>query len=184
MKRKFGDAWLILREGDLTLEDADAIVNAANPSLLGGGGVDGAIHRRGGLAILEECRRIRERLGRPLAPGEAVMTTGGQLKARHVIHTVGPVYDRHPDPEGCLRSAYVRSLELAAGHGLRTLAFPSIATGAYGFPICLAAPIALRTVRDHLLAGGSSLVEVRFVLFGADAYNAYETSLVQAGRES
>jgi O-acetyl-ADP-ribose deacetylase len=146
--------------GDITQQDTDAIVNAANTTLLGGGGVDGAIHRAGGAAILEECRRLG---GCPT--GDAKLTTGGRLKARHVIHTVGPVYrdGRHREPE-LLASAYRRSLEVASEHGLRSVAFPSISTGAYSYPVRDAARIALRTVADYLREH-EDLQKVRFVLF-------------------
>ncbi len=178
MAPTFGGCRVVLRTGDLTLDDADAIVNAANPSLLGGGGVDGAIHARGGPEILEACRRIRaERGGAPLPPGEAVITPGGRLAARHVIHTVGPIFDEHPDPDACLAAAYRACLDIAAARGFRTVAFPSLSTGAYGFPIERAAPIALRTVRDRLLEGGHGLAEVRFVLFSDAARRTFETAL-------
>jgi O-acetyl-ADP-ribose deacetylase (regulator of RNase III) len=161
-----------LVHGDITREETDAIVNAANTSLLGGGGVDGAIHRAGGPAILEECRRIG---GCPT--GEAVLTTGGNLKARYVIHTVGPVYrggDRG-EPE-LLASAYRNSLKVAKDRGLRSVAFPSISTGVYSYPIPEAARIALRTVIQELEAPGS-LEKVRFVLFDAGTFNGYREAL-------
>ncbi len=125
-----------MKTGDLTREDVDAIVNAANSSLLGGGGVDGAIHRAGGPAILAECRRIRETTHpRGLPTGEAVITTGGLLPARHVIHTVGPIYGQHHGEEARLLAAcYENSIALAAEHGLATIAFPAISTGAYAYP--------------------------------------------------
>jgi O-acetyl-ADP-ribose deacetylase len=146
--------------GDITHSDTDAIVNAANTTLLGGGGVDGAIHRAGGPTILAECRRLG---GCPT--GDAKLTGGGRLKARHVIHTVGPVYrdGGHGEAE-LLASAYRRSLEVASEHGLRTVAFPSISTGAYGYPVRDAARIALRTVRDYL-AQHEEIEQVVFVLF-------------------
>ena len=149
-----------LIRGDITEQDTDAIVNAANTTLLGGGGVDGAIHRRGGPAILEECRGLGG-----CETGDAKITTGGRLKARHVIHTVGPVYrdGRHREPE-LLASAYRRSLEVASQHSLRRIAFPSISTGAYGYPIRDAARVALRTVTEYL-RGQPDIELVRFVLF-------------------
>jgi O-acetyl-ADP-ribose deacetylase len=160
-KHRLGGSRIVLGLGDITRESTEAIVNAANTSLLGGGGVDGAIHRAGGPAILEECRRIGG-----CATGDAVITTGGRLPARFVIHTVGPVWSGgRRNEEALLASAYRRSLEVAAGKGLRSIAFPSISTGAYRFPIELAARIALETVRDFLGAGGHPLEEVRFVLF-------------------
>jgi len=126
----------VTKVGDLTREDVDAIVNAANSSLMGGGGVDGAIHRAGGPAILEECRRIRQaHFPDGLPTGDAVITTGGNLKARHVIHTVGPIYGQHHGKEAqLLASCYVNSIALAAKHGLATIAFPAISTGVYGYP--------------------------------------------------
>src|SRR4029077_7248844 len=141
--------------------DSDAIVNAANTTLLGGGGVDGAIHRAGGAAILEQCRRLGG-----CATGDAKITTGGRLKARHVIHTVGPVYrdGRHREPE-LLASAYRRSLEGAVAHDVRSIAFPSISTGAYGFPIVDAAPIAVETVAAFLRSDPGRFDRVRFVVF-------------------
>src|SRR5687768_10821535 len=137
-------------QGDITTLDVDAIVNAANSSLMGGGGVDGAIHRAGGPAILEECRRIRDRQG-GCPTGGAVITSGGNLPAKHVIHTVGPVWqDGGAQEDELLASAYRRSLELARDHGIRTIAFPNISTGIYGFPKERAAEIALREIRTFL----------------------------------
>jgi O-acetyl-ADP-ribose deacetylase (regulator of RNase III) len=163
---------LELVQGDITRQDTEAIVNAANPSLLGGGGVDGAIHRAGGRQILEECRKIG---GCP--PGEARITTGGRLRAKYVIHTVGPIYRRGDrDEPQILANAYLSSLELASQHGIRSVAFPSISTGAYGYPIELAAPIALQTVKDYLEAH-PDIVLARFVLYGRSAYEAYERAL-------
>ena len=175
-----GATRLELVRGDITRENTDAIVNAANSSLLGGGGVDGAIHRAGGPTILEECRAIRARRG-PLPAGEAVITTGGRLAARHVIHTVGPVYRREGAEQaaGLLASAYRRSLELAAEHNLGSVAFPSISTGAYGYPLDEAAPVALRTVVDYLAAHDGPVRLVRFVLYGRQAYQAYEQALTR-----
>ncbi len=153
-------------QGDITRASVDAIVNAANSSLLGGGGVDGAIHRAGGPAILAECRLIRERSGR-LAPGQAVLTTAGLLPCRYVIHTVGPIWQggTQGEPE-TLASCYVNSLALAAQHGLASVAFPSISTGAYGYPVERAAAIAVRSVRAELTRP-TTLQHVRFVLFSA-----------------
>ena len=164
-----------LELGDITHETTDAIVNAANSSLLGGGGVDGAIHRAGGPAILEECRRLG---GCPT--GDAKLTGGGRLSARHVIHTVGPVYrdGRHGEPD-LLASAYRRSLEVAVEHQLRSIAFPSISTGAYRFPIAEAAPIALRTVVGFLEEHPGQLDLVRFVLFGAQDLAVYSDALAR-----
>jgi len=161
-----------LVQGDITQEDVDAIVNAANTGLRGGGGVDGAIHRAGGPAILEDCKRY------PGCPeGQAVLTTGGNLKARHVIHTVGPKYrdGRSGEPE-TLANAYRNSLALAHRHGLKTVAFPSISTGVYGYPVAKAARVALATVQAFLREHPEHLV--RFVLF-SDADLATYTSALQ-----
>ncbi len=175
MEVKVGQAVLEIVEGDITRQDTEAIVNAANTSLLGGGGVDGAIHRAGGPKILEECRQIG---GCPT--GEARITTGGNLMAKYVIHTVGPIYrdGLHREPE-LLSSCYRESLKLAAAKGLKTLAFPSISTGAYGYPVEAAARIALKTVRDYL-AEYAQIQRVRFVLFGRPAYEAYERALKES----
>jgi O-acetyl-ADP-ribose deacetylase (regulator of RNase III) len=175
MKLKVGQAVLELVEGDITEQDTGAIVNAANSSLLGGGGVDGAIHRAGGPQILEECRALGG-----CSTGDAKITSGGQLPARYVIHTVGPVYHREGGEHAArlLASAYRRSLEVAAENGVRSVAFPSISTGAYGYPLDEAAPVALGTViaylRDHPESGFEL---VRFVLFGRRAYGAYQRAL-------
>ena len=172
-----GGARIELVQGDITRQDTEAIVNAANTSLLGGGGVDGAIHRAGGPSILEECRRLGG-----CATGDAKITSGGSLRARFVIHAVGPVYrdGRHGEP-AALASAYRRSLELGIEHGLRSIAFPSISTGAYRFPIGEAAPIALGTVRQILAARPGTLDLVRFVLFSAADLHAYEAALDASG---
>ncbi|MGE5663772.1 MAG: O-acetyl-ADP-ribose deacetylase [Deltaproteobacteria bacterium] len=177
MERRFGRGTIELVLGDITREEVDAIVNAANSSLLGGGGVDGAIHRAGGPAILSECRAIRERQGGCPA-GEAVITTGGRLRARHVIHTVGPVWRGGADGEpGLLASCYENSLRLAAGIGLRTIAFPSISTGVYGYPVGKAAPVALGAVAAFLESGEGAPDRVRFVLFDERTYEAYRAAL-------
>jgi O-acetyl-ADP-ribose deacetylase (regulator of RNase III) len=153
--------------GDLTCQAVDAIVNAANSSLLGGGGVDGAIHRAGGPEILAACRDIRaRRYPDGLPTGEAVITPAGRLPARYVIHTVGPVYGRHGGQEArLLASCYERSLALAVAHDLATIAFPAIATGAYGYPFADAAQIVSGTLQ-RVLAGDNSIAEVRLVFFG------------------
>ena len=165
---------LELVEGDITKQDTEAIVNAANSSLLGGGGVDGAIHRAGGPQILEECRKIG---GCPT--GEARITSGGRLPAAWVIHTVGPVYrDGKRGEADLLASAYQNSLRLASKRAIKTVAFPSISTGAYAYPLDQAARIALTTVRDYL-AAHPEIALVRFVLFGQPAYRAYEAALVE-----
>ncbi|MGZ3118700.1 O-acetyl-ADP-ribose deacetylase [Streptomyces sp. H62] len=161
---------LTLVRGDLTRESADALVNAANSSLLGGGGVDGAIHRRGGPAILAECRRLRAgHLGKGLPTGRAVATTAGDLDARWVIHTVGPVYSTIEDRSALLASCYRESLRVADELGARTVAFPAISTGVYRWPMDDAARIAVETVR----ATDTSVAEARFVLFDDRAYEAF-----------
>jgi O-acetyl-ADP-ribose deacetylase len=174
-RREVGAATLELERGDIVAQRVDAIVNAANQTLLGGGGVDGAIHRAGGPAILEECRRLGG-----CETGDAKLTGGGLLPARFVIHTVGPVYrdGRHGEPR-LLASAYRRSLEIAVGAGLRTVAFPSISTGAYRFPIRDAATIALGTVVEFLGGKGHGLVGVRFVLFSDGDLAVYDDVLEQ-----
>ena len=177
MELRIGETHLVLLQGDLTRQNTDVIVNAANTTLLGGGGVDGAIHRAGGPVILEECRAIAARQGGCGATGEAVITTGGSLRARHVIHTVGPVWSdgRHGE-ERLLRSAYRKSLALAAARGLRSVAFPSISTGAYRFPIAQAAAVAIDEVARFLTDEFHEIQGVRFVLFSAGDLAAYETA--------
>ncbi|MFJ4973952.1 O-acetyl-ADP-ribose deacetylase [Streptomyces coeruleorubidus] len=163
-----------LVQGDITRESADAIVNAANSSLLGGGGVDGAIHRRGGPAILEECRKLRaSHYGKGLATGQAVATTAGDLDARWVIHTVGPVFSATEDRSALLASCYRESLRIADELGARTVAFPAISTGVYRYPLEDAARIAVDTVR----AARTDVEEVRFVLFDERAYEAFARQL-------
>lgn len=165
-----------LTRGDITRETVDAIVNAANSSLMGGGGVDGAIHRAGGPQILEECRAIRNRQG-GCKPGEAVITTAGNLSAEHVVHTVGPVWRGGDSNEAdTLAGAYRNSLEVAAQAGDKTIAFPSISTGAYGYPLDGAASVAVRSVADYCLAH-DSFSEIRFVLFDQAAYSAFQKAL-------
>ncbi len=167
-----GGAAIFLEEGDITRQRTDAIVNAANSSLMGGGGVDGAIHRAGGAAILEECKKIVAAQGR-LPTGQAVATSGGNLAAGYVIHTVGPIWSggTHDEPK-LLASCYRESLRLADKMRLVSVAFPSISTGAFGYPMEDAAGIALQTVMDELSAAKHTH-EVRFVLFGAGAYTTY-----------
>ncbi|MDF3298681.1 O-acetyl-ADP-ribose deacetylase [Streptomyces tropicalis] len=161
---------LTLVRGDITRQRADAIVNAANSSLLGGGGVDGAIHRRGGPAILQECRKLRaSHYGRGLPTGQAVATTAGALEARWVIHTVGPVYRVATADPSLLASCYRACLRVADELGARTVAFPAISTGAYGWPMDDAARIAVQEVRATVTA----VEEVRFVLFDDAAYTAF-----------
>jgi O-acetyl-ADP-ribose deacetylase (regulator of RNase III) len=176
MQVMVGKSKLELVQGDITQQDTEAIVNAANSSLLGGGGVDGAIHRAGGPQILEESRKMGS-----CPPGEARITSGGRLKARYVIHTVGPVYHGGQSGEAqTLTNAYRNSLGLASQRGIKSLAFPSISTGAYGYPIGQAAPIALRTTMDFLQAH-PEVELVRFVLFGQSAYDAYKKALEGLG---
>jgi O-acetyl-ADP-ribose deacetylase (regulator of RNase III) len=172
MKAYVGKSVIEIVEGDITKQGTDAIVNAANSSLLGGGGVDGAIHRAGGPAILEECRRLGG-----CATGDAKITTGGLLRARYVIHAVGPVYrdGRHGEPD-LLASCHKRSLELASPHGIRSIAFPAISTGAYGYPRDEAAKVALAAVIDYL-KDHQEIELVRFVMYGRDAYRVYAEEL-------
>ncbi|MBK3565186.1 O-acetyl-ADP-ribose deacetylase [Streptomyces sp. MBT62] len=159
-----------LVRGDITRQSADAIVNAANSSLLGGGGVDGAIHRRGGPAILEACRKLRaSHYGKGLRTGQAVATTAGELDAQWVIHTVGPVHSREEDRSDQLASCYRESLRVADELGARTVAFPAVSAGIYGWPMDDAARIAVETVR----AAQTSVEEVTFVLFDEAAYEAF-----------
>jgi O-acetyl-ADP-ribose deacetylase (regulator of RNase III) len=172
MQIKVNNATLELVQGDITQQATDAIVNAANPSLLGGGGVDGAIHRAAGPELLAECRTLGG-----CATGDAKITKGYKLKARHVIHTVGPIYRREgKQAAALLASAYRRSLEVASENGLKSVAFPSISTGAYGYPLNEAAPIALKTVADYLKRH-SDIELVRFVLFDQNTLKAYEEAL-------
>lgn len=165
---------ITLVQGDITRESADAIVNAANSSLLGGGGVDGAIHRRGGPAILEDCRKLRaSHYGKGLPTGQAVATTAGELDARWVIHTVGPVYSQSEDRSDLLASCFRESLRVADELGARTVAFPAVSTGVYRWPMEDAARIAVETVRN----APTAVEEVRFVLFDDRAYEAFAAQL-------
>ncbi|MFI8338515.1 O-acetyl-ADP-ribose deacetylase [Streptomyces sp. NPDC085639] len=165
---------IVLVRGDITTEKADAIVNAANSSLLGGGGVDGAIHRRGGPEILAACEDLRRsHYGKGLATGRAVATTAGRLPAEHVIHTVGPVWSREEDRSDLLASCYRESLRVADELGARTVAFPAISTGIYGWPMDDGARIAVETVRS----ARTEVREVRFVLFDAAALAAFEAAV-------
>jgi O-acetyl-ADP-ribose deacetylase (regulator of RNase III) len=164
-------------QGDITKQATDAIVNAANSSLMGGGGVDGAIHRAGGPAILEECKQIVARQGR-LPTGKAVVTTGGNLNAQYVIHTVGPVWHGGSGKEAeLLRSAYYECLRLATENELASLSFPSISTGAYGYPVGEGAGIAVNTVVSFVKEQATSLREVVFVLFDSRTYQSYCSAL-------
>jgi O-acetyl-ADP-ribose deacetylase (regulator of RNase III) len=172
MEIKIGETVFFLEEGDITLQVTEAIVNAANSRLAGGGGVDGAIHRAGGPAIMEECQKIGE-----CPTGQAVITTGGNLKARYVIHTVGPIFRGGALGEAdLLASAYLESLKLARKKGIRSLAFPSLSTGAYGYPLDEAAAIALKTVVGFIKEN-PVFARVGVVLFGRPSYQAYERTL-------
>ncbi|MFC1901592.1 O-acetyl-ADP-ribose deacetylase [Chloroflexota bacterium] len=174
--RIINQARLSITEGDITRQSADAIVNAANSGLMGGGGVDGAIHRAGGPAILEACKQIVSRQGR-LPTGQAVITTAGNMKAGYVIHTVGPIWRGGGQEEAeLLASAYRESLKLAANNNLNSVAFPSISTGAYGYPIDEAARVALKTVISFL-SENTSVKEVIFVLFNARILATYAAAL-------
>jgi len=172
MEARVGKAVIELLQGDITEQDTDAIVNAANRTLLGGGGVDGAIHRAAGPQLLAECRTLGG-----CETGGAKITRGYKLKAKHVIHIVGPIYHGagKKAPE-LLASCYQRSLEVASANNLTSIAFPSISTGAYGYPLEKAAPVALKTVLDYVKRH-PDIQRVRFVLFGKDAYQAYEKAL-------
>ena len=164
---------LTLIKGDITQQHSDAIVNAANSSLMGGGGVDGAIHRSGGPKILEECMKIVSKQGK-LPAGKAVITSGGNLSAKYVIHTVGPIWqNRANDESQLLASAYRESLKLADINKLQSISFPSISTGAYGYPVDQAAKVALQTVMAFLKTA-TSIKEVVFVLFDSRTYEAYK----------
>ena len=206
---RINQAKLSIIQGDITKQATDAIVNAANPSLMGGGGVDGAIHRAGGSAILEECEQIVAWQGR-LPTGKAVITTGGNLKARFVIHTVGPIWRgsnvisawggssakfviHAPDPiwhEGnkrepeLLASAYRESLKLAVENNLTSISFPSISTGAYGYPVDEAAKVAIITVASFIKVVGTSIKEVVFVLFDSATFESYSSVLGKIARKS
>lgn len=169
--RTISGATLVLLRGNIVDVQTDAIVNAANSALAGGGGVDGAIHRAGGPTIMQECRKIG---GCPT--GKAVATTAGRLKARYVFHAVGPIYGHHENAENLLASAYQACLDLAEQYKLASIAFPSLSTGAFRYPLTLAAPIALGTVIEHIKKL-TSLQQVTFVLFDARTYSAYEQAL-------
>jgi len=168
MDFKVGQTTFFLEEGDITRQETEAIVNAANSRLAGGGGVDGAIHSAGGPSIMEECRRIGS-----CPTGQAVITTGGNLRAKYIIHTVGPIYQGGTKGEArLLAGAYRESLKLAQEKGLRSLAFPSLSTGAYGYPLGEAARIAVETVIGYLQEN-PVFDRVGFVLFGSQSYRAY-----------
>ena len=173
--RRIGQTKLTIGIGDITKQKTDAIVNAANSSLRGGGGVDGAIHRVGGPSIKEECQEYVSEHG-ALPPGKAMWTHGGSLPARYVIHTVGPIYKSEEESAPILTSAYQESLKLAEELNLKSLSFPSISTGAYGYPLEKAARVALRAIIDYLREG-SRLELVQLVCFAKDTFDAYKEAL-------
>jgi O-acetyl-ADP-ribose deacetylase (regulator of RNase III) len=180
-KFQVGRAEIVLIQGDITGVDADAIVNAANSTLMGGGGVDGAIHTKGGPRILEECKHLRAtRWPNGLPTGGAVLTSGGNLRARHVIHTVGPIWcgGTSGEPE-LLKQAYQNSLRLAVAEGLKTVAFPSISTGAYGYPIEKAGEVAIAAVKEFL-KNEDGLDRIVFVLFTKHDFGVYREEAKKA----
>jgi len=163
---------IVIKKGDITLENTKAIVNAANSSLLGGGGVDGAIHRAGGPHVLKECKAIIKSIG-TCPPGQAVITTGGRLKAEYIIHTVGPIWKGGTKSEAAiLKNAYMNVLGLAADKHILSISFPAISTGVYGFPKDMAAKIALESTRNFIEE--TFLEEIRFILYGDDDFKIYE----------
>lgn len=181
VEREVAGTKLVLVQGDITKQEVEAIVNAANPDLTPGGGVSGAIHRAGGPAVTEAAAKIRRERGR-LPTGEAVLTPGGNLPARYVIHTVGPVWHGGNRGEAeLLAKAYRSCLSLALQHGIKTVAFPSISTGAYGYPVPKAARVALRAVLDFLRENPGKLKEVRFVLFSPADFAEYRAALEELG---
>jgi len=183
MEAMINETKVSITQGDVTRQTTDAIVNAANSSLMGGGGVDGAIHRAGGPAILEECKQIVAKQGR-LPTGKAVITTGGNLKAKYVIHTVGPIWHGGNKNEAeLLGSAYFECLKLATENKLASVSFPSISTGAYGYPVDKAARIAVRTVISFLGEQVNSLKDVVFVLFDSRTYESYCSALQEVTGE-
>ncbi|VVB52030.1 [Protein ADP-ribosylglutamate] hydrolase [uncultured archaeon] len=177
MQTNIGNTRLILICGDITEQETGAIVNAANPGLMGGGGVDGAIHRKGGPDILKECKIIRKSYPDGLPAGQAVITTGGELKAKKVIHTVGPVWHggNNKEPQ-LLADAYKNSLKIAIENGIKTISFPSISTGAYGYPVEKASVVAVNAVIGFL-EEFSCIKEVRFILHSAHDLTVYEQAL-------
>jgi O-acetyl-ADP-ribose deacetylase (regulator of RNase III) len=180
MQYKVGRTSIKIVQGDITEQETEAIVNAANPSLMGGGGVDGAIHRKGGPSILEECKKIRAtQYPDGLPTGKAVITTAGKLKAKYVIHTVGPIWRGGGEGEAdLLAQAYRSCLELAASRGIKSIAFPSISTGAYGYPIAEASRVALRAIKEFL-EEKPFFDEVVLVLFSKDALKVYEEAAAE-----
>jgi O-acetyl-ADP-ribose deacetylase (regulator of RNase III) len=179
-ERTFEHGRLTLKEGDITKQETEAIVNAANSSLMGGGGVDGAIHRAGGPSILFECKEIVKSMGR-LPPGQAVITTAGDMPSRYVIHTVGPIWRGGGQDEArTLASCYTESLKLAQQRGIGSVSFPSISTGAYGYPLDEAARVSLETVA-RFLEEEDGVEEVVFVLWGKEALEAHRRALKDIG---
>ncbi len=170
---------IIIKKGDITEEECDAIVNAANSSLMGGGGVDGVIHRKGGKKIDEECMRIRrEKYPDGLPVGEAVITSGGNLKSRFVIHTVGPVWrGGEYGEENYLKRCFINSLKLACENGLKCIAFPAISTGAYGYPLELAAKTSISAILEFIEKNRCDIKEIRIVLFTQDALDSFMNAL-------
>lgn len=167
---------ITLTRGDITRQEVEAVVNAANSALRGGGGVDGAIHKAGGPSIAEQCRQIRERDG-GCSPGSCVITDGGNLKAKHIIHAVGPVWHGGRSGEDdTLKNAYTACLKMACQYEIKTIAFPSISTGAYGFPVERAARLALEAVREFC-EDNDYLDEIRFVLFDEKTFNKFKDAL-------
>jgi O-acetyl-ADP-ribose deacetylase (regulator of RNase III) len=184
METSFGKTKLKTIQGDITGLSTEAIVNAANSGLMGGGGVDGAIHRAGGTAILEECKKIIREIGR-LPTGEAVITTSGNMPSMHVIHTVGPVW--HGGGQGeeqKLKNCYTNSLKVAMENGLRTIAFPSVSTGIYGYPVELAAAAALKAVIAFLEKHPDAIDEIIFCGFDSDTEMEYAAALTAALKEN
>jgi O-acetyl-ADP-ribose deacetylase (regulator of RNase III) len=180
LKARWDGAAIYLHQGDITALEVDAIVNAANPWLMGGGGVDGAIHRRGGPQIIQECQRIMAARKAVLPAGEAVVTSGGELPARYVIHTVGPVYREEQREEAAvlLAACYCNSLAALRKQGARRVAFPCISTGAYGYPSAEACPVALRAVQEDLDRHGEC-DEVVFCTFDEDDFRIYEEAFAR-----
>ena len=184
MQTIIGNTKIILFIGDITEQETDAIVNAANPGLMGGGGVDGAIHRKGGPDILKECKIVRKRYPDVLPTGQAVITTGGALKARKVIHTVGPVWHGGINKEKQrLADAYKNSLRIAIENGIKTISFPSISTGAYGYPVEKASFVAVKAVIGFL-GEFKNIEEVRFILHSSHDLAIYERAFTEIIRKT
>lgn len=177
-KFEINQTQVLFKKGDITEENCQAIVNAANSSLMGGGGVDGAIHSAGGPEILKECKEIREKQGK-LPTGQAVITTGGELKAEFVIHTVGPVWHGgNSNEDRLLKDAYHNSLKIGEANSIKTICFPSISTGTYNFPIESASKIAVETIKNYL-ESSDNFKEVRLILFNDQDYNVYTMTAEQ-----